>query len=136
MTDQTPGTSPDPELGSEGDENQLPKEDTLINRGVDDVLDEGYTPPDQPRPNHFGETEREELQGESLDQRLAQERPEVWQETPAGAGQTDGVGRLEEGSDAGTGKDNDVLAVDTGVAGGDATAEEAAMRVVDEDQQS
>ncbi|PRC47749.1 hypothetical protein C6A85_83360, partial [Mycobacterium sp. ITM-2017-0098] len=30
------------------DENQLGSEDTLIDRGVDDVLDEGYSPPEQP----------------------------------------------------------------------------------------
>ena len=30
------------------DDNQLQAEDTLIDRGVDDVLDEGYSPPERP----------------------------------------------------------------------------------------
>ena len=30
------------------DDNQLQPEDTLIDRGVDDVLDEGYSPPERP----------------------------------------------------------------------------------------
>ncbi len=31
------------------DEDQLPSEDTLDDRGVDDLLDEGYSPPERPR---------------------------------------------------------------------------------------
>ena len=80
MTEETPGTRTDPATGTEGDTNQLPKEDTLLERGVDDLLDEGYSPPDRPRTNRFGETQLEEAQGESLDQRLAEERPEAWEE--------------------------------------------------------
>lgn len=127
---------PEPTGAPEGDDDQLPKEDTLTNRGVDDVLDEGYSPPERPRTNHFGETEREELQGESLDQRLAEEQPEVWEAPDPEARQTDRAGRLEADTAAAQGKNNDTFAHDDGVAGGAATSEEAAVHIVDEDQQS
>lgn len=134
MTDQTPGTRTDAATGTEGDTNQLPKEDTLVERGVDDLLDEGYSPPERPRSNHFGETPLEEAEGESLDRRLAQERPEAWEEPDSQARQPDRAGRLEADSDATQGKENDVFIQDDGVAGGAATAEEAAVHVVDDDE--
>ena len=50
------------------DDDQLQPEDTLIDRGVDDILDEGFSPPERPYGgNSFG-TSRE-----SLDQLLAEE---------------------------------------------------------------
>ena len=52
------------------DDNQLQPEDTLVDRGVDDVLDEGLSPPEQPYgPGAFGPSE-------SLDQLLAEEEPD------------------------------------------------------------
>src|SRR5262245_41274186 len=59
------------------DEDQLQPEDTLVDRGVDDVLDEGFSPPDHlPASHRYGFTGAEEQAGESLDQRLAQEEPD------------------------------------------------------------
>ena len=59
------------------DEDQLQPEDTLDDRGVDDVLDEGYSPPERPRGvNAFGTTLAEQRQGESLEHRLAHEEPD------------------------------------------------------------
>ena len=59
------------------DEDQLQSEDTLVDRGVDDVLDEGYSPPDHiPASHRYGETATEEHDGETLDQRLEQEEPD------------------------------------------------------------
>jgi hypothetical protein len=59
------------------DEGQLSAEDTLEDRGLDDALDEGYSPPERPRGvEAFGTTAVEEQQGESLDQRLRQEEPD------------------------------------------------------------
>ena len=56
---------------------QLQPEDTLIDRGVDDVLDEGYSPPEKwSAAERFGNTAEEQAEGETLDQRLAQEQPE------------------------------------------------------------
>jgi len=135
MTDDTPATSTDPELASEGDADQLPKEDTLVERGVDDLLDEGYTVPERDRTNHWGETPWEEVHGEPLDRRLAEEEPEVWDKTPIPSGDREQLraGRLvadDAAVDAGT---NDEFAVDAGVSGGAATAEEAAVHVIEEE---
>ncbi len=59
------------------EETQLQPEDTLVDRHVDDVLDEGYTAPEKWSPGQgFGTTAEEEEHGESLDQRLVQEQPD------------------------------------------------------------
>ena len=53
------------------EDDQLQPEDTLIDRGIDDVLDEGYSPPEQPYGRgSFGSTP------ESLEQLLAEEEPD------------------------------------------------------------
>ena len=52
---------------------QLQPEDRLEDRGVEDVLDEGYSPPER-ETDHLRHPEG----GESLDERLADEEPEVW----------------------------------------------------------
>lgn len=129
----TSATSPDPETGAEGDTDQLSLEDTLIDRGIDDLLDEGYSPPERPRTNRFGETAWEEVHGETLDQRLREEEPEIWEAPERGARQPDRAGRLVEDDDALEGhRPNDTFAHDVGIAGGAATAEEAAMHIVRE----
>lgn len=131
MSKDTSGTSPDPETGAEGDTDQLPLEDTLIDRGVDDLLDEGYSPPERARTNRFGETAWEEARRESLDQRLGEEEPELWQAPERGARQADRAGRLVQDDDALEGhRGNDTFARDAGLAGGAASAEEAAMHIV------
>jgi hypothetical protein len=61
---------------ADGSASQLTFEETLDYRGTEDVLDEGYSPPDYP-PSVDVPTPAEELQGESLDQRLAEEVPDV-----------------------------------------------------------
>lgn len=117
-------------LTAEGDSNQLPREDTLVDRGVSDILDEGYSPPDFPRTNRFGETPLEELTGETLEQRLAEEEPEIWEtDGPPSGREMDRAGRLVEDDD--TWRGQDLYAMDAGVAGGAASAEEAAMHIVD-----
>ncbi|GIG26791.1 DUF5709 domain-containing protein [Cellulomonas denverensis] len=139
MTEDTPATSTDPATGAEGDANQLPEEDTLVERGVADLLDEGYSPPERPRPavSHWGETPWEESRGETLDQRVAEEEPEIWDADPPvdPARQPDRAGRLAEDDDAVEAGGNDQFAVDAGVDGGAASAEEAAVHVIDEDQE-
>ncbi|KQT99968.1 MULTISPECIES: DUF5709 domain-containing protein [Sanguibacter] len=132
MSEDTPATSTDAALNSEGDTDQLPKEDTLTQRGVDDLLDEGYSPPERPRSNHFGETALEEIQGETLDQRLAEEEPDIFDAPDSGATQPDRAGRLVADPDALDGRVNDTFAEDTGVDGGAASAEEAAVHIVEE----
>ena len=49
------------------DDDQLSQEDTLIDRGVDDLLDEGYSPPDK---------WREPRDHETLDELLSEEEPD------------------------------------------------------------
>lgn len=138
MSEDTSATSTDRATGVEGDDNQLPGEDTLSDRGVADPLDEGYTLPERPRPaaSHWGETPWEESRGETLDQRVAQEEPEVWEADPRvdPSREPDRAGRLVEDDDAVEAGENDEFAIDAGVDGGAASAEEAAVHILDEDR--
>lgn len=116
-------------------EDQLQPEDTLVDRGSDDVLDEGYSPPERrPSSHDVGTTPEEEREGETLDQRLAQEEPEddgTWEPADPRAG------RLVS-PDEGFGEDTekDEVAEDVGIDGGAASAEEAAVHVVSDDEET
>ncbi|MGN9760011.1 DUF5709 domain-containing protein [Streptomyces sp. SD31] len=127
----------------------LDLQDAVDERTYDDTLDEGYSPPEKPLGvTKHGTTAAEQHEGETLDERLTQEVPEVAE--PAG----DGVGDLPGGEgepvdpeagaaragrllapDEGTGPDitKEEIAFDQGVDGGAAGAEEAAMHVVEDD---
>jgi hypothetical protein len=124
------------------DEDQLQAEDTLNDRGVDDILDEGYSPPERWSGGEgFGTTADEALEGETLDQRLAQEEPEpdpyAEEEENVGGPEVGGVrsGRLVA-PDEGAHEDSetDLVAEDIGIDGAGASAEEAAVHVVDEQE--
>ena len=131
-----PGSNSD---GADGVASQLDGADTLIDRGLADPLDEGYSPPDR-EPSVEVPTQAEEEQGLSVAQWLAQETPEV------GAGEQanvydeygDEVGNERAGRlvdpDLGDGFDTekDLLAEDVGIDGAGASAEEAAVHVIDE----
>ena len=134
------------------EDDQLQPEDTLIDRGVDDVLDEGYSPPEQPYPRgSLGSTP------ESLEQLLAEEEPdpamrlsdpfdkderqrsdEAERETEFP--QRNEVGRARAGRlvapDRGFGADveADLVADDVGIDGGAASAEEAAVHIIDDEE--
>lgn len=119
------------------DETQLQPEDTLDYHGVDDVLDEGIvTREGWSVAQGFGNTAAEEHQGETLDQRLAQEEPELdpehddWTEDVLDDDQVGDQrsGRLVASDDA-----DDRFVEDVGIDGAGASAEEAAMHVIDED---
>lgn len=57
---------------------QMEPERSLVDRGVEDPLDEGYSPPEKWSPaEKFGNTAEEMHQGETLDQRLEQETPDI-----------------------------------------------------------
>lgn len=130
MTENTPGTWTDPALGSEGDDDQLTAEDSLVDRGVDDLLDEGYSPPDRDPIQQMGGLEPDD----PTEQQLDAEEPEVWDSEPgqaAGERQPDRAPRLEDIDDAG--RDTDSIAGDAGIAGGAAGAEEAAVHLVPEE---
>ena len=132
------------------DENQLQQEDTLIDRGVDDMLDEGYSPPEQLYGRGaFGPSE-------SMDQILAEEEPDPaarinvlldeaeQQRSDASERETEfpqrrEVGRARAGRlvapDEGFGEDADeeLFATDVGIGGGAASAEEAAMHIIEDE---
>ena len=115
--------------------------DTLDDRGVDDVLDEGIVSAERWSPGQgFGNTHAEELRGETFDQRLAQEEPEADAEDWADDDLDDNeVGRERAGRlvapEEGEQPDTEVasIAVDVGIDGAGASAEEAAMHVIPED---
>lgn len=126
-----------PDADEDGVE-QLQPDDTLIDRGVADVLDEGYIAPDNWSPAQgFGNTVEEMRHGETLDMRVAQELPEdtgpddtPW--NPEGEQREVGArraGRLVDVLD----KDGESLALSVGIDGGAASAEEAAMHVIEVD---
>ena len=125
-------------------EDQLQPSDTLDDRGVDDVLDEGYSPPDREpaRLRHPHEVD----EPESLDERLAEEEPDVTvdpdddddadtfhrdAEDEVGGARTGRLVAQDQGS--GDDEDSELWATDAGIDGAGASAEEAAMHVIDED---
>lgn len=116
----------DPEQGIEEDGDQLDASDLLEQIRVEDILDEGYSPPERDTRVHWGETALEAALGEPLDLRLAQELPDDW-DPPRGA-ELDRSGRIESVSDGQWAQDD--FARDGGVAGGAASAEEAAMHTL------
>jgi hypothetical protein len=127
----------------------LDAEDTLEYDGVGDPLDRGWSPPEKPwAVEHDGVTAAERWQGETLDQRLAEEVPDVdAAEDGDGIGDHDTDGELldnEVGAsrsgrlvapDEGAHEDEEsaLVATDVGIDGAAASAEEAAMHIVDEE---
>jgi hypothetical protein len=119
--------------------------DSLVdNRGLAEPLDEGYSPPEKwSVAEGYGNTPLEEELGETLEQRLAQEVPEpdpyeaaaTESENVEGEVGSERAGRLID-TDRGTGLDEekDLIGEDVGIDGAAATAEEAAVHVVDDAQ--
>ncbi|HZW43172.1 MAG TPA: DUF5709 domain-containing protein [Dermatophilaceae bacterium] len=141
------------------DEDQLQPEDTLDDRGLDDLLDEGYSPPERPRGvDAFGTTLAEQRRRESIEQRLAHEVPDpanafedpladpdkVGGDDPdAIAAEDDFLGDGEVGGrrsgrlmapDQGVREDaeSDMVADDVGIDGGGSSAEEAAVHIIED----
>ena len=115
----------DPEQAAEQDGDQLDAGETLDDSPAEDPLDESVSPPERDTRVHWGETPLEEQLGESLEDRLRQEVPDVWDAPTTGGCESDRAGRLEEASDGSW--EQDRYARDAGVAGGAAGAEEAAV---------
>ncbi|MEU2420755.1 DUF5709 domain-containing protein [Streptomyces sp. NPDC007851] len=150
MTDEAMGDDVYQPDGSEvqDDAGVLDAADTLDYRAGEEALDEGYSPPERPwGVEHTGVTAAEGHRGETLDERLAEEVPDL--AVPEGDGlgdvwDTDGellddevgdyrAGRLlapDEGAHEVT--DSDLFASDRGLDGAGASAEEAAMHVIPE----
>jgi len=135
--------------------------DTLSGAPGDDPLDRGVVPPERWSAGvRFGDTATEQSEGESLDQLLAEEEPdpvldfdddddededlEDLEDDDAGDEDVDGL-LLDDGPDPRAGRlvaedegahpdeEEDLVASDVGIDGGGATAEEAAVHVVEED---
>jgi Family of unknown function (DUF5709) len=138
----------DPENRSdEDDSGLLEPEDSLDDRGVVDVLDEGWSPPERPwASTGWGTTAREEASGEPLEARLARELPdgEDWVGDGLGdASDTDGELLDDEVGDVRAGRlvtaggtfddDAELYALDVGINGAAASAEEAAVHIVSAD---
>jgi len=141
-----------PTGGNEEQEDAAPLDlqDAVDERTYDDILDEGYSPPEKPLGvTRTGTTAAEQREGESLDERLRQEVADVTEpagdgigDTPGAAGEprdaevgADRAGRLvapDEGAHEDTTKE--LVAEDEGIDGGAAGAEEAAVHVVREDR--
>lgn len=121
-------------------EDQLQPQDTLDDRGVDDILDEGISPPEQLRgANAKGTTPAEAEEGETIDDRVRQEEPEVWEDAEAerDADILDGpvggeVGNERTGRLMATDETTDEYAEDEGIDGAAASAEEAAIHTIEE----
>jgi hypothetical protein len=154
MPDETRHESADLE-----DYEELDSSDTLDAAPGDDPLDRGVIPPERWSAGmRFGTTSEEEEEGESLDQLLSEEEPDVDPYTgdvdqlpedlagdeDAGDEEVDGL-LLDDGPDPRAGRltqdddlapyatDGDLTARDVGIDGGAATAEEAAEHVVPDD---
>lgn len=148
MTDEAMGDEVYQPDGSEvqDDAGVLDASDTLDYRAGEEALDEGYSPPERPwAVEHTGVTAAEARRGETLDERLAEEVPDL--AVPEGddlgdVWDTDGelldgevgdgrAGRLvapDEGAHENT--ETDLFASDRGLDGAGASAEEAAMHVI------
>ncbi|RLL66552.1 DUF5709 domain-containing protein [Streptomyces sp. Z26] len=127
----------------------LDLQDALDERDYDELLDEGWSPPEKPLgANKPGTTAAEQREGETLDERLEQEVPDTAAPEGDGVGDLPGgegepvdpesgaarAGRLvgpDEGAHPVTTKE--LVAEDEGVDGGAAGAEEAAVHVVPDD---
>jgi len=123
-------------IGGDDDAEYLDPAETLTGDGVelDEPLDTSYSPPDfSPVATRFGNTAAEQAEGESLDQRLEQEEPDITPETVTEEEPSPRAGRLIA-PDEGAHEDEEAapVAFDAGKAGSAATAEEAAMHVVGE----
>jgi hypothetical protein len=126
--------------------------DSLVDdRGLADPLDEGYSPPEKwSAAEKYGNTPLEEQLGENLDQRLEQEvaEPDPYEEAartpteeldgalPVGEVGDERAGRLVA-PDEGLSEDDEPKAVadDVGVDGAAASAEEAAVHVIDAEEE-
>ncbi len=107
--------------------------DTLTGDDTEDPLDAGYSPPERESHSWRGDTAEESSAGESLDDKLAEEEPDVGEGDIDAADEQPRAGRLvapDEG--AHPAEEADEIATDVGRDGQAATAEEAAMHIEDE----
>ena len=142
---------------------QLQPEETLIDEGVEDVLDRGYSPPDHPPMGwNAGDERFDDAHEETIDERIRQEVPdpdsaygapdnESGLDVPkVGGDDPDAIdsdddwygdedtverraGRLvSQDEGLGADEDKDAWGRDVGIDGAGASAEEAAVHIVEE----
>ncbi len=131
-----PGSSPDE---NDGVTQQLDGAETLMDQGLADSLDTGWNPPDRD-PGINVPTEAEQLEGDSLDDRLAMEVPDVTADLDDDFSDAtvDTDAAVDEVGDERSGRlvitddpDGDLVGEDVGIDGAAASAEEAAVHVVE-----
>ncbi|MBK6886960.1 MAG: hypothetical protein IPH03_11305 [Tetrasphaera sp.] len=152
MSEQREIISDDLTAYSLDDEDQLQPEDTLIDDGVEDVLDRGFSPADTDRGSRLhGVTAHEQGHHESIDERLAQEEPDPYSrlglddaalggdDPDAIAAEDDWLDDHEVGdrragrlTDTGEESVEHTWGRDVGVDGAGASAEEAAMHIIED----
>jgi hypothetical protein len=119
------------------DAEDLDPVENLTGDDPDEIMQTGYNPPDrEPYNLRHVPTPFEERQGESLDDHLAEEEPDIWaREADDDLEPDPRAGRLvapDEG--AHPDEEKDEVASDVGPAGYASSAEEAAVHIVDEDR--
>ncbi len=145
MSDYVNDTADD-DRSEQLDQDQFQPEDSLVDRGVADALDEGYSPPE----NYSVETRIGDR--ETLDERLAEEVPEPDPYAEAepednltvrdelenlddGEVGYERAGRLVDPNEGiGPDTDKDLVGSDVGIDGAAASAEEAAIHIVPDDR--
>ncbi|MDR2703346.1 MAG: DUF5709 domain-containing protein [Cellulomonadaceae bacterium] len=98
-----------------------------------DWLDAGYSPPDY-EPNTYGKKSSDDFAGETIDDYLSAENPEVWDQDYVVKNERR-AGRLVDTAggdfiDDGDGV-TDAFAIDVGIDGAGASAEEAAVHITE-----
>jgi len=112
-----------PVVGSE----QVDPSESATGDNTEDPLDAGYSPPER-EPNIWrGETEAETERGESLDERLAEEQPDVGEQDVLAADADQRAGRLVAPDEGVRESHDDEIATDVGRDGQASSAEEAAV---------
>jgi hypothetical protein len=118
------------------DADNLDPIENLTGDDPDEIVQTSYSPPDrEPHNLRHAPTPFEERTGESLDERLSEETPDVTPDDIAFTDVDPRAGRLLA-PDEGWRRDvaNDDLAEDVGPAGYASSAEEAAVHIVDEER--
>jgi hypothetical protein len=133
------------------DEDQPSNVEGLGDPDVDDELDRGYSPPEKwSAAEGYGNTPWEEEHRETIDQRIEQEVPEQDPYEAAAQTDVDDVDQLDDGEvgaeragrlvapDEGLAQDTeaDLVGDDVGIDGAAASAEEAAVHVVDDNPEA
>jgi hypothetical protein len=116
------------------DAENLDPVENLTSDDPDELMQTGYNPPDrEPHNLRHAPTPEEEREGESLDERLSEEEPDVSPDDLDRADEEPRAGRLVA-PDEGAHPDDeaDEIATDVGPAGYASSAEEAAVHIQEE----